>query len=157
MSNCSGSDQERRESRQGPRQASEQPAGALSGIPVGLPALTRALKLAAEGRQGGFDWNDPMAVLAKIREEARTKSKPRSAQASARNPRQRRVTCCSRSSTSHVISMPIPRQCCARPIRNSSVALPRSKRALKARNKTPGESTLAEMDALWDEAKAAEK
>ncbi|MEA2939178.1 MAG: nucleoside triphosphate diphosphatase, partial [Alphaproteobacteria bacterium] len=30
-------------------------------------------------------------------------------------------------------------------------------RALAARGKTPSMSTLAEMDALWDEAKAAEK
>ncbi len=30
-------------------------------------------------------------------------------------------------------------------------------RALTARGKTPRESTLAEMDALWDEAKAEEK
>jgi len=49
---------------------SEQPAGALSGIPVGLPALTRALKLQQKAGKVGFDWNDPMAVLAKIREEA---------------------------------------------------------------------------------------
>jgi ATP diphosphatase len=30
-------------------------------------------------------------------------------------------------------------------------------RALAARGKSPGEATLAEMDALWDAAKAAEK
>jgi ATP diphosphatase len=30
-------------------------------------------------------------------------------------------------------------------------------RALTARGKTPEQSTLAEMDALWDEAKAAER
>src|SRR5437764_11146146 len=45
-------------------------AGALAGVPVGLPALTRALKLQQKAGKVGFDWNDPMAVLAKIREEA---------------------------------------------------------------------------------------
>ena len=35
-----------------------------------LPALTRALKLQAKAGKVGFDWNDPLAVLAKIREEA---------------------------------------------------------------------------------------
>ena len=45
-------------------------AGALAGVPVGLPALTRALKLQAKAGRVGFDWNDPRAVLAKIREEA---------------------------------------------------------------------------------------
>lgn len=50
-------------------QASER-EGALSGVPVGLPALTRALKLQSKAARVGFDWNDPHAVLAKVREEA---------------------------------------------------------------------------------------
>src|SRR5437660_6972621 len=47
-----------------------QSRGALAGVPTGLPALTRALKLQAKAGKVGFDWNDPRAVLAKIREEA---------------------------------------------------------------------------------------
>ena len=39
-------------------------------MPVALPALTRALKLQAKASKVGFDWNDPRAVLRKIREEA---------------------------------------------------------------------------------------
>ncbi len=35
-----------------------------------LPALTRALKLQVKASRVGFDWNDPRAVLRKIREEA---------------------------------------------------------------------------------------
>ena len=42
----------------------------LDGVPVALPALTRALKLQEKAGSVGFDWNDPRAVLAKIREEA---------------------------------------------------------------------------------------
>jgi nucleoside triphosphate diphosphatase len=45
-------------------------AGALAGVPVALPALTRALKLQEKAGKVGFDWNDPGAVLSKIREEA---------------------------------------------------------------------------------------
>jgi nucleoside triphosphate diphosphatase len=45
------------------------PQGALAGVPVALPALTRALKLQAKASKVGFDWNDPRAVLRKIREE----------------------------------------------------------------------------------------
>lgn len=51
-------------------QPGEKPAGALAGVPVALPALTRALKLQQKAGRVGFDWNDPRAVLAKIREEA---------------------------------------------------------------------------------------
>jgi nucleoside triphosphate diphosphatase len=45
------------------------PQGALAGVPVALPALTRALKLQAKASKVGFDWNDPRGVLRKIREE----------------------------------------------------------------------------------------
>src|SRR5262245_44664863 len=51
-------------------QNAEVPASALDGVPVTLPALTRAFKLQQKAGKVGFDWNDPLAVLAKIREEA---------------------------------------------------------------------------------------
>ena len=44
-------------------------AGALAGVPVGLPALTRAIKLQEKASRVGFDWNDARLVLDKIREE----------------------------------------------------------------------------------------
>lgn len=45
------------------------PQGALAGVPVALPALTRALKLQEKAGKVGFDWNDARAVVAKLREE----------------------------------------------------------------------------------------
>ena len=47
----------------------EPPKGLLDGVAVGLPALTRAVRLQAKAGTVGFDWNDPLAVIAKIREE----------------------------------------------------------------------------------------
>ena len=44
--------------------------GALDGVTVGLPALTRAAKLGSRAARVGFDWPDPAAVLDKVREEA---------------------------------------------------------------------------------------
>jgi ATP diphosphatase len=44
--------------------------GALAGVPVGLPALTRAAKLTARAARVGFDWPDAAAVLDKLDEEA---------------------------------------------------------------------------------------
>lgn len=41
----------------------------LDGITSGLPALTRAEKLQRKAGKVGFDWNDPRAVIAKLREE----------------------------------------------------------------------------------------
>jgi ATP diphosphatase len=43
--------------------------GLLADVPVALPALTRAVKLQKRAGAVGFDWNDPRAVIAKIREE----------------------------------------------------------------------------------------
>jgi nucleoside triphosphate diphosphatase len=44
-------------------------AGALTGVPLALPALTRAAKLTARAAQVGFDWPDAPAVLDKLDEE----------------------------------------------------------------------------------------
>jgi ATP diphosphatase len=44
-------------------------SGALDGVPLALPALSRAMKLQEKAGKVGFDWNDVRAVLAKIREE----------------------------------------------------------------------------------------
>lgn len=49
--------------------AEEAQQGALAGVPLPLPALTRALKLQEKASRVGFDWNDARQVLAKIREE----------------------------------------------------------------------------------------
>src|SRR5204863_8855724 len=46
------------------------PPSLLSGVKAGQPALTRAMALQRKASGVGFDWNDPRAVLHKIREEA---------------------------------------------------------------------------------------
>jgi nucleoside triphosphate diphosphatase len=48
---------------------SEAPSGALDGVPLALPALSRAMKLQEKAGKVGFDWNDVHAVLAKVGEE----------------------------------------------------------------------------------------
>jgi nucleoside triphosphate diphosphatase len=47
----------------------EKSAELLSDVPVALPGLTRAVKLQMKAARIGFDWNDAQLVLAKIREE----------------------------------------------------------------------------------------
>ncbi|MFY8150959.1 MAG: MazG nucleotide pyrophosphohydrolase domain-containing protein, partial [Hyphomicrobiales bacterium] len=39
-------------------------------VPLGMPGLTRAVKLQEKAGKVGFDWNDIRMVLAKVREEA---------------------------------------------------------------------------------------
>ena len=49
--------------------ASRAEHGVLAGVPVGLPALTRAEKLTKRAGRVGFDWPDAEAVLDKLAEE----------------------------------------------------------------------------------------
>jgi MazG family protein len=51
------------------RRAKDGAAGALDGVTLGLPALTRAAKLGRRTAQVGFDWPDAIGVLGKVREE----------------------------------------------------------------------------------------
>lgn len=65
---------EEKAARQAARAAAQDQAcertGLLADVPIGLPGLTRAVKLQQKASTVGFDWHDPHAVLAKIREEA---------------------------------------------------------------------------------------
>lgn len=44
-------------------------SGLLADVPVGLPALSRAVKLQKRAARVGFDWREAAPVVAKIREE----------------------------------------------------------------------------------------
>jgi ATP diphosphatase len=132
------------------------PEGALAGIPMALPALTRALKLQNKAGEVGFDWNDPLAVLAKIREEA--------------DEIEAELKAGDRVKAAHEVGdllfavVNLARHLQADPeavLRETNTKFERRfasiERALAARGKSPRQATLAEMDALWDEAKSAEK
>jgi ATP diphosphatase len=130
--------------------------GALAGVPVGLPALTRALKLQQKASKVGFDWNDPMAVLAKIREEADE------IEADIRSGRHDAAADEAGDLLFAVVNL--ARHLDADPeaiLRTTNRKFERRfasiEQALAARGKTPAQSTLEEMDALWDAAKATEK
>ncbi|HET7609426.1 MAG TPA: MazG family protein, partial [Gammaproteobacteria bacterium] len=51
------------------RGAADASAGVLDDVPVGLPALTRAVKLGKRAATVGFDWPDVAGVRAKVDEE----------------------------------------------------------------------------------------
>jgi nucleoside triphosphate diphosphatase len=130
--------------------------GALTGVPLALPALTRALKLQEKAGRVGFDWNDARAVLAKIREEA--DEIDAALDAGARDDAAAEIGDLLFALDNHA------RQLDADPeavLRATNAKFERRfaaiESALAARGKTPKDATLAEMDTLWDAAKAAEK
>ncbi|MBP0440235.1 nucleoside triphosphate pyrophosphohydrolase [Tianweitania sediminis] len=49
--------------------AEDSGSGFLDSVPVGMPALTRALKLQQKAAKVGFDWSEAEPILAKIEEE----------------------------------------------------------------------------------------
>jgi ATP diphosphatase len=142
---------EEKAARNGPKEP-----GALAGIPVGMTALTRALKLQQKAGKVGFDWNDPLAVLSKIREECDEIEVELAANEQAK-------------AANEVGDLLFAAVNLARHLDADPEALLRAanekftrrfvsiERALAAEGKSPLDSTLAEMDALWDAAKAAEK
>jgi nucleoside triphosphate diphosphatase len=61
--------EEKRERAARMPQAAGRHPSALDGVPEGLPALARAVKLQEKAGAVGFDWMDPRAVIDKFREE----------------------------------------------------------------------------------------
>jgi len=132
-----------------------EPSGALAGVPVGLPALTRAHKLQAKAGKVGFDWNDPLAVLAKIREEADE------IEAEIKSGAGDKAAAEVGDLLFAVVNL--ARHLDADPeaiLRATNLKFERRfgsiERALEKDGRSPKDATLAEMDALWDAAKAAE-
>jgi len=130
--------------------------GALTGVPVTLPALTRALKLQDKAGRVGFDWNDPRAVLAKIREEADE------IEVELERGDKGRTAIEVGDLLFAVVNL--ARHLDADPegvLRETNLKFERRfaaiERALAAQGKTPKDASLTEMDKLWDETKAAEK
>ena len=133
-------------------------AETLAGVPTGLPALPRALKLQEQAGKVGFDWNDARAVLAKIREEA-----DEIESALALGPAERNRLAEEVGDLLFAV-VNLARHAGADPetaLRAANAKFERRfaaiERALAARGKSPQQSTLTEMDALWDAAKAAER
>jgi ATP diphosphatase len=112
----------------------------------------RAFKLQEKAGKVGFDWNDPLAVLAKIREEADeiaaalASGEPRAAQEEVGD-----LLFAVANLARHLGADP------EAALRTANEKFERRfgyiEQALAADGKTPEQSTLAEMDELWNEAK----
>jgi nucleoside triphosphate diphosphatase len=145
-----------RASRRARRDASHLGQGALAGVPPGVPALTRALKLQGKAAQVGFDWGEPAPVLEKIREETNE-----IAAAAASGDREQIA---GEIGDLLFAVVNLARHFDMDPeaaLRATNLKFERRfatiEDALAARGKTPQQSSLAEMDALWEDCKRAEK
>ncbi|MEJ6398132.1 nucleoside triphosphate pyrophosphohydrolase [Yoonia sp. 208BN28-4] len=128
----------------------------LDGVAIGLPGMTRAVKLQNRLARVGFDWAETQSVLDKIVEEAAELVEARD-QASADEME-------AEFGDLMFVMANLARHLDIDPeaaVRRTNAKVERRFAAiediLKERGKTPAESHLAEMDALWTEIKNAEK
>jgi ATP diphosphatase len=138
-----------------PPQAAEHKS-LLSSVKTGQPALTRAMELQRKASTVGFDWNDPRAVLHKIREEAD--------EIEAALDRNDAEELAAETGDLLFALVNLARHVGADPesaLRGTNAKFERRfayiERALAAKGHSPENASLAEMDALWNEAKGAEQ
>ena len=144
------------ESIKAAERAGKSERGALDGVAIGLPAPLRALKLQKRAARVGFDWPSTDQVLDKINEESREL-----------------VEACGTLSQTEIeeefgdllfVVANLGRHLNLDPeaaLRSANAKFTRRFEGVEAklaqRGKTPAQSDLVEMDALWDAVKADER
>ena len=128
----------------------------LDGVPLGLSGLTRALKLTKRAARVGFDWTDPADVLEKLSEEAAELVR----EIDAGTPE----TVEEEYGDLLFVMTNLARHLKVDPesaLRRANAKFERRfksiERALATAGQRPEDASLAEMDQLWDQAKAVEK
>jgi tetrapyrrole methylase family protein/MazG family protein/ATP diphosphatase len=128
----------------------------LDDVPVGLPALTRAVKLSRRAARVGFVWPSAAEVLAKLREEvAELEAEVAAGDVAKAQDELGDVLFVCANLARHLDFDP------ETALRGANAKFMRRfkyiEAELAARGSSPEQSDLAEMDALWNAAKAAEK
>jgi nucleoside triphosphate diphosphatase len=131
-------------------------ASLLSDVKSGQPALTRAMALQRKASTVGFDWNNPRAVLRKIREEAD--------EIEAALDLGDKTELAAETGDLLFALVNLARHVEADPesaLRGANAKFERRfayiERALASQGRSLEAASLEEMDALWNEAKATEK
>jgi ATP diphosphatase len=132
----------------------------LDGVPVALPALTRAIKLQNKAARVGFDWPSLAPVLDKLKEELGELEDA----VSGPGQQQDRAKVEEEFGDLLFVVANVARHLGIDPeaaLRGANQKFIRRFHAIECKlaeqGRTPAQSTLAEMDLLWDEAKAGEK
>jgi nucleoside triphosphate diphosphatase len=149
-----------------PREAEGPPRSILDDVPVALPALTRALKLQHKAARAGFDWPSLAPVFAKLKEELGELEQA----ATVGTDETRGVELVDHSKVEEELGdllfvvANVARHLGIDPegaLRTANQKFTRRFRRIEALlaadGLTPAQSTLAEMDRLWDQAKAEER
>jgi ATP diphosphatase len=137
-------------------------AGLLDEVPAALPALTRAVKLQSEAGKVGFDWPSLAPVLAKLKEELAELEDVMTQRASGSEANAQAIE--QEFGDLLFVIANVARHLKLDPetsLRGANQKFVRRFRYIEDRlaadGRVPSDSNLAEMNALWDEAKAKER
>ena len=132
------------------------PARVLDGVALGLPALTRAVKLQKRAARVGFDWPSTDEVVAKIAEEAAELVEAREALTEAEVVEEFGDLMFVMANLARHLKVD-PEAALRAANAKFTRRFGRIEDWLAESGKTPDQSDLEEMDALWNRAKAEEK
>ena len=145
-----------------PPKEGDPPKSILEDVPVALPALTRALKLQHKAARVGFDWPSLAPVFEKLKEEMGELEQAVTSPACDGNVDHRKVE--EEFGDLLFVAANVARHLGIDPegaLRTANQKFMRRfariEALLAALGRTPAQSTLAEMDRLWDQAKAEER
>src|ERR1700744_4586729 len=131
-------------------------ASLLDDVPVGLPALTRAVKLSRRAAGVGFVWPTVQDVMAKLHEEVGELEAEIAAGDLEKARQEMGDVLFVVANLARTLEVD-PEDSLRFTNANFARRFQYIEARLAERGKTPDQSDLAEMDALWDEAKATEK
>jgi ATP diphosphatase len=136
--------------------AARDETGVLAGVPVGLPALTRAQKLTARAARVGFDWPDASAVLDKLDEEVGELRAELTEGDRDRLEDEVGDMLFVLANLARKLDLD-PETCLRRANAKFARRFRAIEAALAAEGRTPADATLAEMEEAWTAAKTAER
>ena len=131
-------------------------SGVLEGVAIGLPALLRAHKLQKRAARVGFDWPDITQVLDKLVEEAAELAEAKAQLGPDEIEEEMGDLLFVMANLARHLGVE-PEAALRRGNAKFTRRFAHIEAALAQQGKTPQQSNLAEMDALWNSAKAVDK
>jgi len=144
------------ESVKAAERAARAQGGVLDDVALGLPALMRAVKLQKRAARVGFDWPSTDQVLDKILEESRELVEARDTLSDAEVAEEFGDLLFVMANLARHLNLD-PEEALRAANAKFTRRFQSIERALAAQGRSPADSTLDEMDTLWNAAKAQEK
>lgn len=137
------------------REKGQSVASLLDGVSARLPAVLEAYQITTKVGRVGFDWPEPQGALDKLAEEVRELQEAVPGGDRTRNEEEVGDVLFAAVNAARLLGVD-PESALKRSNRKFRRRFAHVERRLAEQGRAPATSTLAEMDRLWDEAKAGE-